>query len=151
MADDRPTVLVMLNMKARLSRFRLVALFALLAVCGLFSIAAITIAWSFDYFSWHSKTRWLFHSNQYKARVLSERRESNGLLRHVEWDGWGFAGNDTVVYLVFDPVDVLSTAANRAAPGKYPGLPCEVARVKRLSQHWYTVQFYTDTDWNHCT
>jgi hypothetical protein len=137
-------------MKARHSKFRIVLLFALLITCGLFSFAAFTIAWNFDYFGWHSKTKWVFHSNEYKARVLSEPPEPKGLLRHVEWDGWGFAGNDTTVYLVFDPADALSAAAHSATPGKYPGLPCGVARVKRLDQHWYTVLFYTETDWDHC-
>lgn len=76
--------------------------------------------------------------------------DSKGMLRHIEWEGWGFAGSDTTIYLVFDPSDALSKAAGKAEPGKYPGLPCEVARVRQLDKHWYTVQFYTETDWDHC-
>jgi hypothetical protein len=70
------------------------------------------------------------------------------MLRHIEWDGWGWAGMDTTVFLVFDPADSLSTAAKSHQPGKYNGLPCEVSRVRRLRSHWYNVQFYTDEYWD---
>ena len=123
---------------------------ALVATCGLLLIAAVTVTWEFDYLGLHSEARWLLHGDAYRAKVLSEPVGANGLLRHIEWDGWGFAGNDTTVYLAFDPADGLSQAARTAAPGKYPGLPCEVARVERLDQHWYKVLFYTETDWDHC-
>ena len=88
--------------------------------------------------------RWFLHSNRFKARVLSEPSRQDGLLKHAEWDGWGLAGNDTTVYLVFDPSDQLATPSRTAAPGKYPGLPCEVARVNSLERYWYTVLFYTE-------
>jgi hypothetical protein len=74
----------------------------------------------------------------------------NARLKHVEWDGWGFAGSDTVVYLVFDPDNSLASAARIGAPGKLHGIPCEVPHVRRLEHQWYTVLFYTDTDWDHC-
>jgi hypothetical protein len=138
------------SMKYSFSRLRILVSFALVATCSLLLIGAGAVAWEFDYFGWHSKARWLVHADKYKAKVLSEPVGTNGLLRHVEWDGWGFAGNDTTVYLVFDPTDALSTAARTAVPGKYAGLPCEVARVERMDQHWYKVLFYTETDWDHC-
>jgi hypothetical protein len=34
---------------------------------------------------------------------------------------------------------------------KYNGIPCEVFRVRRMERQWYTVQFYTDSDWTHCS
>jgi hypothetical protein len=95
-------------------------------------------------------TRWLIHSQSYKAQVLHQPMPSDGSLQHIEWDGWGFAGADTTVYLVNDPSDRLYEATGKHAPGKFIGLPCKVARVHRLESHWYTVLFYTDTDWNHC-
>jgi len=62
--------------------------------------------------------------------------------------GWlGWAGQDTVVYVVFDPRDSLSQAAISHQPGKYDGIPCEVFLVRRLESHWYTVRFYTNSDW----
>ena len=93
----------------------------------------------------------LDYSNDYKAEVLAQPSSTGASLKHVEWDGWGFVGSgDTVVYLVFDPNDSLAGAARTGSPGKFSGLPCEVLRVRRLENHWYTALFYTDTNWEHC-
>jgi len=95
--------------------------------------------------------RWLLWSRKYKAEVLAQPVPANGTLRHTEWDGWGFPGaGDTTVYLVFDPNDSLAAAARSHAPGKFSGMPCEVAGVRRLESHYYSVLFYTPTDWDHC-
>jgi hypothetical protein len=91
--------------------------------------------------------RWLIWSRSYKAEVLAQPDSANNELKHIEWDGWGWGGMDTTVYLVFDPADSLSQAASSHQPGKYSGLPCKVDRVKRLEDKWYTVQFYTDRVW----
>jgi hypothetical protein len=98
----------------------------------------------------HSTARWLLRSDEYKSRVLAQPHRANGELQHVEWDGWGFGGNDTVVYLVFDPSDSLSAADQSGASGEYPGMPCAVARVRRLERQWYTVVFYTGAEWDRC-
>jgi hypothetical protein len=75
----------------------------------------------------------------------------DGYLRHVEWDGWGFPGaGNTVVYLVLDPTNGLAAAGTSGKPGAFPGLPCEVYKVRALDSTWYTVVFYTETDWEHC-
>jgi hypothetical protein len=96
--------------------------------------------------------RWLIHSKSYKAEVFAQSTSADGALKHVEWDGWGFAGvGDTVVYLVFDPNDSLATAARKRSPGKFSGIPCRVVNIQRLESHWYTVLFYTDTTWDHCS
>jgi hypothetical protein len=95
--------------------------------------------------------RWTIHEKAYKAEVLAQPSLTNASLKHMEWDGWGFAGSgDTVLYLVFDPNDSLASAARIGAPGKFSGIPCEVPHVRRLEHQWYTVLFYTDTDWDHC-
>ena len=83
-------------------------------------------------------------SQRYKSEVLAQSGGTTGELKHIEWDGWGWAGQDTTVYLVFDSTDSLAVAAANHAPGKFNGTPCEVAQVRRLESHWYTVQFYTD-------
>ncbi|MGC2528472.1 MAG: hypothetical protein WA639_12040, partial [Candidatus Acidiferrum sp.] len=93
-----------------------------------------------------SAVRWLFFSHGYKSEVLAQSPK-NGELKHIEWDGWGWAGQDTTVYLVFDPTDSLSAAAKGNHPGKFDGIPCEVPVVHRLESYWYTVQFYTDEFW----
>jgi hypothetical protein len=96
-------------------------------------------------------TRWLLWSKKHKANVLAQPDSTNGTLRHIEWDVWGYPGfGNTVVHLVFDPNESLFTAASSHSAGKFSGLPCEVSRVNRLESHYYTVMFYTDTDWDHC-
>lgn len=95
--------------------------------------------------------RWLLFAGSYKAQVQSQPRQSNGELKHIEWGGWGWAGQDTTVFLVYDPSNELAIAAQSGRPGKYNGLPCEVYRVHRLESQWYTVQFYTNTYWDRCT
>jgi hypothetical protein len=96
--------------------------------------------------------RWLFHSKVYKAVIMARPSPANGELKHIEWDGWGgFGAGDTTVYLVFDPSDSLSAPAKIGALGKFNGIPCPVARIHRIESHWYTVLFYTDTDWEHCS
>ena len=100
---------------------------------------------------WRWQARWFFGSAKYKAEVLDQQLKKNGALRHVEWDGWGWAGQDTTVYLVFDPKNTLAQAARLDRPGRYPGIPCEVPSIRRLASRWYTVLFYTNTDWSHCS
>jgi hypothetical protein len=98
----------------------------------------------------HSTVQWHIRSKDYKAKVLAQPVTANGELKHVEWDGWGFAGADTVMSLVFDPTDSLSMAAKSHSSGKLNGIPCEVYRVRRLESHYYTVLFYTNTNWDRC-
>jgi hypothetical protein len=96
-------------------------------------------------------SRWLFQAKTYKASVLAMPVPPNGDFRHVEWEGWGFAGaGDTTVYLVVDPSDSLSEPAKDHLSGKFKGISCSVYRVHRLEKHWYTVAFYTDTAWGQC-
>jgi|SRR5208283_867712 hypothetical protein len=121
----------------------------LFAAIGAFSIVAFLIiaaavAWSF--YSIRTAAKWSMWSQRYKSEVLAQS-ETARELKHIEWDGWGWAGQDTNVYLVFDSTDSLSAAATNHAPGKFNGLPCEVAQVRQLESHWYTVQFYTNEFW----
>ena len=94
-----------------------------------------------------SPIKWLLWSSGYKEQVLAQPTPSNGDFKHVEWDGWGWAGTDTTIYLVFDPTDSLAIAAKSDQPGKYNGIPCKVPLVSRLESRWYAVQFYTDEGW----
>jgi hypothetical protein len=98
-----------------------------------------------------TRLRWVLRSREYKAMVLASPGKTIGGLKHIEWDGWGgFGAGDTVEYLVFDPTDSLQVYTHSDDPGQTASLPCKVARVRRLESHWYTVLFYTDTDWDHC-
>jgi hypothetical protein len=94
--------------------------------------------------------RWLFFSRSYKQEVLAEPPSATGDLRHMEGDGWGFAGADTSVYLVFDPGNTLSAAAARNASGTLAGIPCGISQVRRLEPQWYQVTLYTDEHWGQC-
>lgn len=102
-------------------------------------------------FAIRSEARWLASSQDYKALVLAQPSQPNNELKHIDWDGSGYAGvANMTVYLAFDPADTLSTAAKSHRPGKFNGIPCEVFMVRRLESHWYTVLFYTDQTWNEC-
>jgi hypothetical protein len=96
------------------------------------------------------EVRWLLGSKAYQAAVLAQPTGSTGELKHIEWDGWGFAGADTTVYLAYDPDDSLATAARTRFAGKVSGVPCPVARVHRLEKRWYTVMTFTATTWDEC-
>jgi hypothetical protein len=98
----------------------------------------------------HPIARWLLWSKDYKAQVLAQPEPSTGMLKHIEWEAWGFPGaGNTTIYLVFDPTDSLSTPAKTHSSGKFGGLPCEVADVQKMEAHYYAVLFYTDSDWSH--
>jgi hypothetical protein len=47
----------------------------------------------------------------------------------------GVGGQDTTVYLVFDPTDLLSQAASSHQPEKDSGIPCEVFLVRQLESN----------------
>ena len=98
-----------------------------------------------------SPIKWLLWSSEYKKRVPAQPNPSNSDFKHIEWDGWGLAGIDTTIYLVFDPTDSLAAAAKSHQPGKFNGVPCKVPWVRRMESHWYTVMFYTDEDWGGCS
>jgi hypothetical protein len=124
---------------------------AYIAWIGLQTLAAVLVMVAVlviigNTYAVRTEIRWLTWSREYKTRVLAQPVSGSGGLKHVEWDGWGWGGQDTTVYLVFDPNDLLAPAATSDKPGKYESLPCEVARVSRLESHWYTVQMYTNSD-----
>src|SRR5271170_6302556 len=82
-------------------------------------------------------SRWPFQAKTYKASVLALPVPHNSEFRHVEWEGWEFAGaGDTTVYLVVDPSDSLSVPARDHLSGKFKGISCAVYRVHRLEKHW---------------
>lgn len=103
-----------------------------------------------DQSSVRTTARWLVWSHDYKDKVLAQQAPANGEFRHVEWDGWGWGGQDTTVFLVLDPTDSLSSAAAIHQPGKFDGIPCAVPEVSRLESQWYAVRFYTNQHWDRC-
>src|ERR1700679_267974 len=77
----------------------------------------------------HTWGRWITQGSQSRAAVLAQPTPSAGDLKHVEWDGWGWGGNDTTVYLVFDPSDSLASAAKNHSPGRISPALCGVSRI----------------------
>jgi hypothetical protein len=124
---------------------RCLAILSMLAIFWVLSVPLFK-----NYLAIRSAERWLIWSGDYKSRFAAQPTSANGDLKHVSWDGWGWGGENTEVYLVFDPTDSLSPAAKTHQPGKFDGLPCKVDRVFRLEPNWYAAQFFTATDWDHC-
>ena len=108
----------------------------------------------FDYnFQIRTFTRWFLWSDRYKNRVLAQPASVNGELKHIEWDGWGWGGQDFTVFLVFDPADSLSGPAKSLQSGKLHGIPCEVSSVRKMDSHWYMVffdQYVNQSSWDSC-
>jgi hypothetical protein len=122
---------------------------AVAAMVAIFAAACWLLSRTSDQI--HTMGRWHIQSRTYMAKILAQPNSDDGSLKHLEWDVWGFPGaGDTTEYLVFDPNDSLAIAAKSHSPGRYSGIPCEVPSVRRLEKNWYTVLFYTDTNWNHC-
>ena len=101
-------------------------------------------------FMFRAPVRWALHRSEFKAQMKSLPNPATGELKHMEWDGWGWAGQDTVVYLVFDPTDSLANVASSHRSSKVPGVPCEFPRVQRLEKSWYAVVYFTDERWDEC-
>ena len=118
------------------------AILSMLAVYWILSFAFLK-----NYHAVRDATRWSLFSHRYKAEVLTQPGVADEEFKHIEWDGWGFAGAETNEYLAFDPMDSLAAAAKSRQPGKYHGIPCPVALVSRLEARWYAISFYTDESW----
>jgi hypothetical protein len=101
-------------------------------------------------FTVRAPVRWALHRSEFKGEVESLPTPPNGELKHVEWDGWGFAGLETNVYLVFDPSDSLAQVASSGDAGKVPGIPCKFDRARRLEKSWYAVVYFTEESWSQC-
>ena len=93
--------------------------------------------------------RWFLWSKSFKAEVLSQPDHSDKGWKHLECDGWGFAGaGDTSVYLVYNPSNLLEEASKTQFGGAVlTPTPRGVVHVQRLEKDWYSVVFPTDADW----
>ena len=124
---------------------RLLFLLMLVVYCA----ASVVLATNFR--GVRSTVRWFLWSKSFKAEVLSQPDRSDKGWKHIEWDGWGFAGaGNTVVYLVYNPSNSLAEAARTHSSGVVLTPDARVVpRVQRLENSWYSVVFYTQTDWDH--
>ncbi len=81
-----------------------------------------------------TSARWIVHSRAYKTQVSAQPKVASGSFRHMEWDGWGWGGNDTYVYLVYDPQNHLRAAVQTKYGLQAKGLPCVVSDIHRLEK-----------------
>ena len=129
------------------SRKRIVVVIALGLFAGILLLCAMVLRPMFGYTAPVNSVRWLLRSRSYKAEVSAQPDSASGELKHIVWDGWGWGGEDTTVYLVFDPTDSLAMPSVERRRGKFNGIPCEVPSITRMERNWYAVQFYTNELW----
>jgi hypothetical protein len=108
----------------------------LYAAFGALFVIAVAIA--LNIYTIRSATKWFAFSHHYKAEVLAQP-DVTGELKHTEWDGWGWAGQDTTVLSGIRPHRFLVNGSARTSPGKFNGIPCEVSLVDRMEKNWYAV------------
>ncbi|MGA2901071.1 MAG: hypothetical protein ABSF40_12650 [Candidatus Acidiferrales bacterium] len=77
-------------------KLRSVSILSMLAIFWVLSVPLFK-----NYLAVRSAARWLIWSDDYKARVVAQPAPANGDLKHLDWDGWGWGGENTEVYLVF--------------------------------------------------
>jgi len=93
---------------------------------------------------------WVKGSRTYKQQVLAAT-ETDGELKHVEWDGDGWGGaatGDWMSYVVFDPSNSLATTMNSDQPRKVAGIPCTIIKVQRLESQWYSIVLDMNQFWD---
>lgn len=121
-----------------------------LLVFALWALSAFFVLYDFQI---RTFIRWTLFSHRYQNQVLAQPASLNGSLKHIEWDGWGWGGQDFSVFLVFDPTDALRESARAHRLGKVPRLPCAVSEVRQMDPHWYIVLIdgYVDqSSWTEC-
>jgi hypothetical protein len=112
----------------------------LLAVLFFLSISA----WMF-FSTTHLRpwARWLVASGKYTNLVLKQEPDTQTGLRWIEWDGWGWAGMDTSVELVYDPTDTLAHEIRHNPKGRFAEVAEKTQFVQRLGRGWYSLTLYT--------
>jgi len=88
--------------------------------------------------------RWIVASQRYMCLVLKQQPDPQTGLRYAEWDGWGWAGTDTSVELVYDPTDTLGREIKLNPKGRFAAVAEKTAFVQRLGPGWYSLTLYAD-------
>jgi hypothetical protein len=97
----------------------------------------------------HSEThlrpwaRWLIASSSYKSQVIAQPITDPSGIRFIEWDGWGWAGMDTNVYLIYDPSDTLKFGAHKVQGKKSVEITEKAQFIQRLEHNWYSATLFT--------
>jgi hypothetical protein len=117
----------------------------------LFAVAvfwAVSVSMFLSMYSLRPWARWVIASEKYKTLVLQQKPDRGSGLRHMEWDGWGWAGMDTSVELVYDPTDSLTREIRQNPKGRFADLALKTAKVQRLGQNWYSLTLFTSETWD---
>jgi len=115
------------------------------AIAVFWAVTIPMFLWTEDMRPW---ARWLVASHRYEAEVMQQIPGSRTGLRHIEWDGWGWAGMDTSVELVYDPTDSLAHQLRQDPKGRYADLANITAKIQRLGRGWYSVTLFTSEVWD---
>lgn len=113
------------------------------ALLGALFFVAVSIAMFLSTTHLRPSARWIASSGRYKDLVLSQAPDPQTGLRSVEWDGWGWAGMDTSVELVYDPSDTLAHEIRYDPQGHFADVAQKTAFVQRLGRGWYSLTLYT--------
>jgi len=109
-------------------------------VLGFWAISALMFKSTDHLRPW---ARWLVGSQHYKRLVLKQQPDPQTGLRYAEWDGWGWAGMDTSVELVYDPTDTLAREIKHNPKGRFAEVAEKTYFVQRLGPGWYSLTLYT--------
>jgi hypothetical protein len=88
--------------------------------------------------------RWLISSASYKSQVLSQPAADPSGIRLIDWDGWGWAGSGTDVFLVYDPSDTLTSNNSQEKGKKSVEISKKAQFIQRLERNWYSATLYTN-------
>ena len=104
----------------------------------------VSIAMGFSVTHLRPWARWLISSGSYKSQVLSQPAADPSGIRFSDWDGWGWAGSSTDVFLVYDPSDTLASKVSQAKGKKSVEIIEKAQFIQRLERNWYSATLYTN-------
>lgn len=109
------------------------------------AVAFLGISTLMFHFTEHLRpwARWLLAADRYTNLVLEQEPDRQTGLRYIQWDGWGWAGTDTSVELVYDPSDSLAHEIRYNPKGRFAEVADKTAFVQRLGHGWYSLTLYT--------
>lgn len=116
-------------------------------------VLAVVAFWCASLLMFHEQehlrpwARWTIASSSYKSLVMQQTPDPLTGLRHAEWDGWGWAGMDTSVQLVYDPSGTLGAEIRHRSAGRFPEVARKTASVQRIALGWYSLTLYTNEEW----
>ena len=113
------------------------------SVFAAFAFLGVSISLFFATTHLRPWARWLVASGRYTSLVLQQEPDPQTGLRYIEWDGWGWAGMDTSVDLVYDPTDTLAHEIRYNPKGRFAAIAEKTHFVQKMGRGWYSLTLYT--------